>query len=224
MTRPLTAADVPALLAALTASDPGRPRVTWYGDGERVELSARVLSNWVVKTANLLGDALEVGTGTTVRLALPPHWRTLVWWLAVPSAGARVLTRDDAHPDGRDAPPGRHDDVVLVASVPPADVVVALAALARSAGPLPPGALDYNAEVGGQPDELLGLEPPAPLPQPVRTWPDGTRLLTRGEDPATLVDVLRCDGSVVLLGPGSPVGEDLDALAAQERVTERTGC
>ncbi len=50
-----TDVTVPAVLAAATASDPGRPRLTWYGaDGERVELSARVLENWVAKTANLL--------------------------------------------------------------------------------------------------------------------------------------------------------------------------
>ncbi len=217
MTRPHAAADVPGLLDGLCASDPGRPRVTWYGDGERVELSARVLANWVVKTANLLTDALDAGPGTTVRLDLPPHWRTLVWRLAVPAVGAHVHAGDglpDAGSEGAD---------VVVSTAPPADVVVTLAALARSGGTLPPGTLDYNAEVGGQPDELLGLEAPAPLPPPGRTWPPGTRLLTVGPDPAALVDVLRSDGSVVLLGHASPTGDDLDALAAQERVTDRDG-
>ena len=32
----------------LISSDPGRPRLTWYGDdAERVELSGAVLQNWV---------------------------------------------------------------------------------------------------------------------------------------------------------------------------------
>ena len=51
--------DVPALLQQLLA-DPGRPRLTWYGpDAERVELSGKVLLNWVAKTANLLTDELD---------------------------------------------------------------------------------------------------------------------------------------------------------------------
>jgi hypothetical protein len=40
--------------------DPVRPLVTHYDDatGERVELSATTLENWVSKTANLLQDEL----------------------------------------------------------------------------------------------------------------------------------------------------------------------
>ena len=97
-----TSARTPAaLLAHLVASDPGRPRVTVYDDtdgptrGERVELSARVLANWVAKAANLLQDDLDAGPGTTVRLALPPHWRTLYWAFAAWSVGACVDVRDD---------------------------------------------------------------------------------------------------------------------------------
>ena len=84
------------LLRRLVASDPGRPRVTVYDDtdsptrGERVELSARVLANWVAKAANLLQEDLDVTPGSVVRLDLPPHWRTLYWALAVWSVGACV--------------------------------------------------------------------------------------------------------------------------------------
>ena len=85
-----------ALLRRLVAADPGRPRVTVYDDtdsptrGERVELSARVLANWVAKAANLLQDDLDVTPGSVVRLDLPPHWRTLYWAFAVWSVGACV--------------------------------------------------------------------------------------------------------------------------------------
>jgi len=95
--------DVQSLLAALMASDPGRPRITVYDDtdgptrGERVELSARVVANWVAKAANLLQDELDAGPGTVVRLALPPHWRT-VYWATSPSrtTPSRSATRRPA--------------------------------------------------------------------------------------------------------------------------------
>ena len=94
---PNAPATVPALLAAATASDPGRPRLTWYGaDGERVELSARVLANWVAKTANLLLEELLDPTPwdapPLVVLDLPVHWRSVVWGLAASAVGARVLS------------------------------------------------------------------------------------------------------------------------------------
>ena len=89
---PNAPATVPALLAAATASDPGRPRLTWYGaDGERVELSARVLANWVAKTANLLQEEFDVGPGSTVAVALPVHWQTAAVLLGTWTCGAAVL-------------------------------------------------------------------------------------------------------------------------------------
>ena len=89
MTSPVErATTVPQLLAALAASDPGRPRLTWYDDapgptrGERIELSARVLANWVAKAANLLVDELDIEPGDQVVIALPTHWRAAYWLLA----------------------------------------------------------------------------------------------------------------------------------------------
>ena len=75
---------------------PRPPRVTVYDDtdsptrGERIELSARVLANWVAKAANLLRDDLDAGPGSVVLLDLPPHWRTLYWAFAAWSVGACV--------------------------------------------------------------------------------------------------------------------------------------
>ena len=107
----------PAVLRRPVASDPGRPRVTVYDDtdtptrGERVELSARVLANWVAKAANLLQDDLDVTPGSVVRLDLPPHWRTLYWALAVWSVGACVeLPRRTGFAPGRDGAPGCRAD------------------------------------------------------------------------------------------------------------------
>lgn len=184
--------DVPSLLEALVASDPGRPRLTWYGaDGERVELSARVLDNWVAKTANLLVEELDAGPGTRVRLDLPPHWRTAVWLLAAWAVGADVV--DEPAVD------------VVVATDAATDagdarlVLVALPALARGVPHLPNGALDYNAEVSGFGDVLLADEPavlPAVGPAPARA-----RVLVTSSawsTPAWLAPLL-ADGSVVLV-------------------------
>jgi uncharacterized protein (TIGR03089 family) len=82
-----------ALLATARDRDPARPLVTHYDDatGERVELSATTLDNWVAKTANLLQDEFDVGPGSTVALALPVHWQTAVVLLGAWSCGATVL-------------------------------------------------------------------------------------------------------------------------------------
>jgi acyl-CoA synthetase (AMP-forming)/AMP-acid ligase II len=98
------------VLRRLVASDPGRPRITVYDDsdsptrGERVELSARVVANWVAKAANLLQEDLDVAPGTVVLLDLPPHWRTLYWAFAVWSVGGCVEV--PAHRCGATPSPG----------------------------------------------------------------------------------------------------------------------
>ena len=148
---------LPSLLGALT-TEPGRPRLTWYGDGsERIELSGAVLVNWVSKTTNLLVEEFDAEPGTLVVTDLPPHWRTLVWALATWRAGAHLrvvdgptepatgLTGADvvvtATPDRWTTPDGtRPRGTELVA--------VALPALARTFGAdLPPGTVDAASAV-----------------------------------------------------------------------------
>jgi len=87
---PATPAD---LLAAVRTREPAAPLVTFYDDvsGERTELSATTLANWVAKTANLLQDEFDVGPGSTVGLALPVHWQTAAVLLGAWSCGATVL-------------------------------------------------------------------------------------------------------------------------------------
>jgi uncharacterized protein (TIGR03089 family) len=81
------------LLAAALRRDAAAPLVTFYDDatGERVELSATTLANWVAKTANLLQDEFDVGTGSLVAVTLPVHWQTAAVLLATWSCGAAVL-------------------------------------------------------------------------------------------------------------------------------------
>lgn len=166
---------MPQSLLVDLASAGATPRLTWYGTGgERVELSGRVLANWVVKATNLLVEEAGAEPGTTVGVHMPVHWRAAVWTLAVWTAGAAVtLIEDDpagetaAH---RAAGPSTPPQLSALASWAPgrtsaadhADAVlaVALPALARSwdggpdGGALPPGAIDAAAEILGYGDEL----------------------------------------------------------------------
>src|SRR5690606_6668003 len=106
---PATIRDV---LRTLTA-DPGRPRLTWYGDGgERIELSGAVLANWASRTTNLLVEEFDAEPGTIVALDLPPHWRTLVWALATWQSGAEVRIVDGSGTAGAGSPA----DVVVTAT------------------------------------------------------------------------------------------------------------
>lgn len=227
-------------------SEPGRPRLTWYGpQGERIELSGAVLENWVTKTTNLLVEELDAGPGVRVVLDLPPHWRTLVWALAVWRAGACVVPASEAYE--------QHADDLVVTSSPGswpragAVVAVALPALARRFdGELPPRALDAASSVMTYGD-VLGYVPPresgAPaLDGPAGTlthdalvaWADGasgtpagSRALLVVPDGGTAVvdtllrpalDVLRGAGSLVLVS-ARPDAAAVDHLARTENVT-----
>jgi uncharacterized protein (TIGR03089 family) len=225
-----------AVLASLIASDSARPRLTWYDDepgptaGERIELSGRVLGNWVSKAANLLQDDAAAEPGTTVGIDLPAHWRSAYWALATWSVGATVVIGDSA--TGAD---------VLVTDSPERaaahggdTVLVTLAALARSH----PGI----AEAGGAVDEARELSTHGdvftPMADPERAdvalateagdtaygllvaaepaWGAGPRVALRG----TLERVLRgclsawaADGSVVLSRGDSP--RDAERMASE---------
>jgi uncharacterized protein (TIGR03089 family) len=221
MRAPRTPADV---LTQMLRSDPARPRVTWYDDtpgpteGERIELSAKVLANWVSKAANALQDEFDVAPGSMVRLALPPHWRALYWALAVWSVGGCVSLEDE------DADLTVTDDPE-VAGDATAAVLVTLPALARSApGGAPAGVVDEARELSSFGDQFTAWEEPADADAALRTpagttaygavvprpeWPVGTRLHTRSADlEAVLRDALAVwalDGSLVLSGgPASP--------------------
>jgi uncharacterized protein (TIGR03089 family) len=158
-----------ALLATARDRDPARPLVTSYDDvtGERVELSATTLDNWVAKTANLLQDEFDVGPGSTVAVALPVHWQTAAVLLGVWSCGATVL--DTAAEDA-----GRLTgvDVVLAAqdrlpALEEEDVDAEL--LGLSLHPLGAGmagyvgqARDFALEVRAAGDRFAPYQPPDP--------------------------------------------------------------
>lgn len=242
--------DVAAVLDTLQR-DPGRPRVTWYGqDAERVELSGAVLVNWVTKTTNLLTEELDVAPGTRVLLDLPVHWRTLVWATATWRAGACVVT---ARPDGAAADGGSVDVVVshrpVQHSGAAALVAVALPALARSwPGTLPAGALDAASSVMTYGDVLGWVptaDPHAPAVAGVRAPAHaglvaagceragstfGARALLRvlpetdpGEVALTALGVWALDGSLVLVDRPELDPAGLGRVSASEHVTATIG-
>lgn len=159
-----SARSIAEIVASMQAVDPTSPRLTWYGpDGERVELSGRVLANWVIKATNLLVSEGEVGPGSVVVVDLPVHWRALVWSVAAWLAGAQVQLLDDGgsgpvHPDVVVTwrPSARPAEVGVDLSVAGTLVAVSLPALAMVFdGDLPSGAIDGSADLMTYPDVLI---------------------------------------------------------------------
>ena len=229
---PATPAEV---LAAMLRSDPGRPRVTFYEDtpgatrGERIELSAKVLANWVSKAANALQEEWDLAPGSRVRLALPPHWRSLYWALAVWSVGATVVL-DDAVADLVVT-----DDPAKATPAPTPSVLVTLAALTRgAAGSVPAGVMDEAKELATYADQFSPWDEPAPSDLavvgagadaayesvvPQGNWVPGSRVHTAAESLssvlATALGAWSVDGSLVLSRGPEPEGGRAARLASE---------
>lgn len=224
--------SIPAidLMTALRSGQSTSPRLTWYGpDAERVELSGRVLDNWVAKTSNLLQDELDAEPGTRLRLDLPAHWKSLILALSAWQLGLEVVLGDaDAEllataDPGPGAAAGAFDVVMAVA----------LPALAmRWPGDLPTGVVDYAAEVRSHGDVFMPHVDPEASRRAVETAAgtahthaelldgfaaahgQGPRLLVPAGDglEAALANSLGAwmsDGSVVLVHPDVDVTEKL---------------
>ena len=144
-------------LLALLRPD-SSPALIWYGpDGERVELSGRVLDNWVAKTANLLAEELDAEPGAVVLLEMAPHWRSVVWALAGWQVGATVDVSSGGTGGAEGADVVVSSDPATLGSGPAYQVAVAEGALALGwPGELPDGVLDYAAEVRSYADVYLG--------------------------------------------------------------------
>jgi len=157
-------------MTSLRSGNATAPRLTWYGpDSERVELSGRVLDNWVAKTSNLLQDELDAAPGMRVKLALPAHWKSMVWALAAWQVGLETVL-DGADADflvtaATDEVAGHYDAVIAVA----------LPALAmRWPGTLPAGWVDYAAEVRSHGDVFMAHSDPDPAACAIRAGDGGS--------------------------------------------------
>lgn len=228
--------SIPAanLMSALRSGHSTSPRLTWYGpDSERVELSGRVLDNWVAKTSNLLQDELDAEPGTAIRIDLPAHWKSFVWALAAWQLGMEVVLDGSAADLLVTNDPSDHTGAAYDAVV-----AVPLAALAMSwPGELPPGVVDYAAEVRSHGDVFMVHNEPTPELAAVRSnagyahadlmeqfaeaAEPGVRLLVRASEGlesglSAALGAWQGDGSVVL------VHEDVDVtehLLENERVS-----
>lgn len=222
------------LMTSLRSGNATAPRLTWYGpDSERVELSGRVLDNWVAKTSNLLQDELDATPGMRLKLDLPAHWKSMVWALAAWQVGLETVL------DGADA------DFLVTAATDPVEgrydavIAVALPALAmRWPGTLPAGWVDYAAEVRSHGDVFMAHAEPDPAACAIRAGgggvhsqagllegfalphEDGARIHIAARDGlegalAGALGAWQHDGSVVLTAPEV---ELTDHLLATERI------
>jgi uncharacterized protein (TIGR03089 family) len=240
-----------ALLIRLQRSDATRPRITCYDDsdgptrGERIELSARVLSNWVAKAANALQDDYDIEPGSVVLLSLPPHWRTAYWALAVWAVGGCVtLDVDETADVCVSDDPAVLTDFVARSGAGAGAVLVTLPALARHASEsVGEGIMDEAAQLATYADQFdpwaeADDDDPALLLDGERVayagasaWAgrDGLEDLTAGPRVhlstydtglflRTLVAAWEADGSLVL-SRGEPSAETLSERLVSEGVT-----
>jgi uncharacterized protein (TIGR03089 family) len=207
------------LLAKALARDPARPLLTYYDDatGERAELSATTLANWVAKTANLLQEELALAPGDRVAVLLPTHWQTAAILLAIWSAGGVAGT------DPEDAAVAFTDLARLprVLAAQPGDVAaLSLAPLGGGLDEPVDGAIDYATAVRVQADRFT---PYLPVPDyvPAVDTADGVLsaadLVARARERATELGLHETDRVLSVLAwqdPADWVDGLLSPLAA----------
>ena len=224
--------------ADLLRADPARPFVTYYDEatGERSELSAKSLANWVAKTHHLLGDELGLDVADTALLALPAHWISVPILLGCLTAGLELVGSGDA-----DVAFVAPDTLPVARDIPDVFAIAPETAAVGLGGAEPPGTRDYVAAVRPQADAWAGVQlvagPDDPcLPGLTRGdvvdraaqfgLPDRARVLTTrdwlGPDDwlATVLAPLAVQGSVVFVRNCSDESV-LDRRMSQERATVR---
>jgi uncharacterized protein (TIGR03089 family) len=229
-----------SLFDARLRADPGGPLVTFYDDatGERAELSAKSLANWVAKTHFLLQDSLGLGPGDRALVALPVHWLAAPILLGCWFAGLEVLTVDS--PEAESAAVV-FADAGSLAGLPAAPDVFAVSMLSMARPDVPPaGAEDYALSVRPMPDSWAGVRAQAGPDDAALDGlsraelaelagaraiglglPAGGRLLWSGQRPldwvSALLAPLAVAGSVVLVRNGDRA--KLTGRAEAERAT-----
>ncbi|CAN5281538.1 TIGR03089 family protein [soil metagenome] len=162
--------SVSDLFAQALTRDPSGPLLTYYDDatGERTELSATTLDNWVAKTANLLTDGLGLDDGACIAVVLPPHWQTAGIILGAWSAGHLVVDYPDV---ASAAPPDAvfctEADLVVYDDVRCDVVGLTLDPWSRGFSGARRG-IDYAREIGGYGDQFRRSAPVDPTAPALR--------------------------------------------------------
>jgi uncharacterized protein (TIGR03089 family) len=149
------------LFSAVLAAQPGRPLITFYddADGQRVELSARSMANWVAKTHFLLADSLGLGVGDAALVALPAHWISVAvlfgCWSAGLSVGASAAPADVSVAFTTPA------TLAATAGVPDVFAVAVDSLTGGFGGTAPAGSSDFVGAVRPQPDTWASVHSPA---------------------------------------------------------------
>jgi uncharacterized protein (TIGR03089 family) len=224
--------------AALLQANPAGPFVTYYDEanGERSELSAKSLANWVAKTHHLLGDELGLEVGDTALLALPPHWISVPILLGALTAGLSLTDAGDA-----DVAFVTVDSAPAAAGISDVYAIAAGSAAVGLRGGEPPGLQDYVAAVRPQADAWAGVSMPGSPDDPALPGltraevveraaelglPDHARVLTTGDGfgpadwLATVFAPLAVRGSIVFVR-NAPDESVIARRMSQERVTIR---
>lgn len=141
--------------ADLLAANASLPFVSYYDEasGERSELSAKSLANWVAKTHHLLGDELGLGVGDTALIALPAHWISVPAILGCLTAGLRLVSAGDA-----DVAFVAPDTLAAAGSIPDVFAIAPDSAAVGFRGDPPGDALDYVVAVRPQADAWGGVQ------------------------------------------------------------------
>jgi len=172
-----------------------------------MELSGKVVANHLAKIAGYLCDEIWLEESETVVLALPAHWKQVLWGLGAMLAGGQVEVGSarEAAVAITDTPEGVQAREVLALDLGPL-------ALSWTGQPLPATVHDASAEVMGSPDVLLysSRHEASNFPE----WeergelsPRGERLLIASTDPQA---VLACAsfqlgrGGLVVVAHGDP--------------------
>lgn len=174
--------------AELLATDASHPFVTYYDEasGERTELSAKSLANWVAKTHHLLIDELGLGVGDTALVALPAHWLSVPVLLGCLSAGLALTPSGAA--DVAFGTPATLAQVQQRDAPPDAYAIAPDSAATGFQGTPPDGLADYVAAVRPQADAWAGVEMPASADDPCLPG------LTRGEAVSRAATAARAAG------------------------------
>jgi len=161
------------LFAARLAQDATGPLITYYDDasGERTEVSASTLDNWVAKTANLLTDGLGLDMGSRIAVIAPPHWQTAGILLGAWAAGHHVVDFPDVDsPAQPEAVFCTEADLASYSDIGCDVVGLTLRPFGTGLTRQWPGVVDYAQEIGGYGDQF----------RPVTRTPSAAPALTAG--------------------------------------------